>query len=83
MELPDLAKLSETQDLHITSLGVEDVEGENGEFNRVFKYKTDTIDSAKHFLDTIDIKEAGIIIHIETNEGVIGKDENGIFSIDD
>ncbi|MBR6057980.1 MAG: hypothetical protein IKP58_07420 [Victivallales bacterium] len=83
LELPDLAKLSETQDLHITSLGVEDVEGENGEFNRVFKYKTDTIDSAKHFLDTIDIKEAGIIIHIETNEGVIGKDENGIFSIDD
>ena len=83
LELPDLAQLSETQDLHITSLGFEDVEGENGEFNRVFKYKTDTIDSAKHFLDTIEIKEAGIIVHIETDEGIIGKDENGIFSIDD
>ena len=32
--------------------------------------------------DTIEVKEAGIIIHIETNEGIIGKDENGVFSID-
>jgi len=82
LELPDLQQLSETKDLHIESLGHEDLEGENGEFNRVFKYKTDTLEAARNFLDSIEVKEAGIIIHIETNEGIIGKDENGVFSID-
>ena len=82
LELPNLEQLSETENLHIESLGFEDIAGENGEFNRVFKYKTDTLEAARHFLDTIEVKEAGIIIHIETNEGIIGKDENGVFSID-
>jgi len=82
LELPNLEQLSKTENLHIESLGFEDIAGENGEFNRVFKYKTDTLEAARHFLDTIEVKEAGIIIHIETNEGIIGKDENGVFSID-
>ena len=81
LELPDLQQF-ETQDIHIESLGFEDIEGENGEFNRVFKYKTDTLESARNFLNTIEVNEAGIIIHIETKEGIIGKDENGVFSID-
>ncbi|MBR3650454.1 MAG: hypothetical protein IKN52_09395, partial [Victivallales bacterium] len=82
LELPNLEQLSKTENLHIESLGFEDIAGENGEFNRVFKYKTDTLEAARNFLDTIEVKEAGIIIHIETNEGIIGKDENGVFSID-
>ena len=82
LDIPDLSKLSEDKHIHIESLGVEDVEGENGEFNRLYKYRADTKEQAMDFLENFNIQEAGIVVHIETPEGILGKDENGVFTLD-
>ena len=82
LELPDLAKLSADKHVKIEDLGTEDIASETGEFNRLFKYKTESMETALDFLDTFDINEAGIIIHVQTPEGIVGKDENGVFSLE-
>lgn len=82
LELPDLAKLSADKQVKIEDLGTEDIESETGEFNRLFKYKTESMETALDFLDTLDVNEAGIIIQVQTPEGIVGKDENGVFSLE-
>ena len=34
------------------------------------------------FLENFNIQEAGIVVHIETPDGILGKDENGVFTLD-
>lgn len=82
LDIPDLEKLQE-KNLHVESLGVEDFEGENGEFNRLYKYRTPSRQEALDFLENFNIQEAGIIVHVETPDGILGKDENGVFTLEE
>ena len=82
LEIPDLSKLEKDKSFHIESLGVEDIEGENGEFNRLYKYRAETSDQAMEFLENFNIQEAGIIVHVDTPDGIYGKDENGVFTLE-
>ncbi len=79
LELPDVEALNKEGDLQITSLGVDDVSNENGEFSRCFKYSTTSKEQALAFLNKTAVKEEGIVIQVETSEGIFGKDSNGIF----
>jgi hypothetical protein len=79
LELPDVDEMNKESHLQITSLGVEDVTNESGEFSRCFKYSAGSKEQALAFLGKTDVKEDGIVIHVETPEGIFGKDINGIF----
>jgi hypothetical protein len=81
LELPDIDALNKEGDLHVKSLGVEDISNESGEFSRCFKYSTDNKESALTFLEKTEVREEGIVIHVETPEGMFGKDINGIFEV--
>jgi len=76
LELPDEEKL---RLLHIESLGVEEQENPEGGFIRCYNYTCDSRENALAFLQGFEISEEGIVIHVETPQGVLGKDENGIF----
>ncbi|MBQ6472433.1 MAG: hypothetical protein IJJ33_10650 [Victivallales bacterium] len=78
LELPDEEKL---RLLHIESQGVEEQENPEGGFIRCYKYTSDSRENALVFLQDFEITEEGITIHVETPEGTLGKDENGIFEI--
>lgn len=80
LDIPDVEKLATESDLHIENLGMEEIAGKDGAFIRCYKYRTDTKDAAMAFLAGIEVKEEGISIQVETSEGVIGKDENGIYT---
>ncbi|MBR0459171.1 MAG: hypothetical protein IJJ26_08025 [Victivallales bacterium] len=68
--------------LPIENLGYEDIEDNNGAgFARCYKYRTDNREHAIAFLEKFNVNEEGIIIHVETPDGVFGKDENGIFTV--
>jgi hypothetical protein len=79
LELPDVDALNREGDLQVKSLGVEDISNEAGEFSRCFKYSTISKANALTFLEKTDVREEGIVIHVETPEGMFGKDINGIF----
>lgn len=79
LELPDVDALNKEGDLQVKSLGVEDISNEAGEFSRCFKYSTVSKANALTFLEKTDVQEEGIVIHVETPEGMFGKDINGIF----
>lgn len=79
LELPDVEALNKESALQIISLGSEDVTNENGEFSRCFKYSAGSKEQALAFLGKTEVKEDGIVIHVETPEGLFGKDINGIF----
>ncbi|NLF92969.1 MAG: hypothetical protein GX564_03690 [Oligosphaeraceae bacterium] len=79
LELPDVEALNKDSALQIISLGIEDVTNESGEFSRCFKYSAGSKEQALEFLGKSEVKEDGIVIHVETPEGIFGKDINGIF----
>lgn len=79
LDIPDIDKLASESNLHIENLGVEEIAGERG-FIRCYKYRADTKDAAMAFLAGIEVNEEGITIQVETQEGVFGKDENGIYT---
>jgi len=79
--LPDVDALNREGDLQVKSLGVEDISNEAGEFSRCFKYSTVNKENALTFLEKTDVQEEGIVIHVETPEGMFGKDINGIFEV--
>ena len=78
LELPDEEKL---RLLHIESQGVEEQENPEGGFIRCYNYTSDTRENALAFLQGFDITEEGIVVHVETPEGTLGKDANGIFEL--
>ncbi|MFA6929919.1 MAG: hypothetical protein WCT05_06305 [Lentisphaeria bacterium] len=79
LDLPDVDALNREGDLQVKSLGVEDLLSESGEYSRCFKYSTVNKANALAFLEKTEVKEEGIVIHVETPEGIFGKDLNGIF----
>ncbi len=79
LELPDVDALNKEGDLQVKSIGVEDISNESGEFSRCFKYSTISKENALTFLEKTDVREEGVVIHVETPEGIFGKDINGIF----
>ncbi|NMA41756.1 MAG: hypothetical protein GX946_00055 [Oligosphaeraceae bacterium] len=81
LELPDMTAISEQGELQIKSLGVEDVISELGEFSRCYRYSTESKSTALAFLEKTAVGEEGVIIHVETPEGIFGKDLNGIFEM--
>lgn len=77
LELPNMDEMKG----EIENLGSEDIRLENGEVNRVFRFKTTTREKALGFLDKFKIEEEGIVVRVETDhDGVLGKDINGIFT---
>ena len=81
LALPDVDALNREGDLQMESLGVEDISNEAGEFSRCFRYSTISKENALTFLEKTDVQEEGVVIHVETPEGVFGKDINGIFEV--
>jgi len=81
LEIPDIDKLAADKDIHVENLGVQELAGAHGEFTRCYRYRTDTKKAALDFLESFVVNEEGIVIHVETQEGTWGKDENGIFEV--
>ena len=80
LEIPDINDLAD-KDIHVENLGVQELAGEGGEFTRCYRYRTNTKKAALAFLESFVVNEEGIIIHVETDEGIWGKDENGVFEV--
>ncbi|NMA39544.1 MAG: hypothetical protein GX937_05140 [Lentisphaerae bacterium] len=81
LEIPDIDQLAADKDIHVENLGVQELAGAHGEFTRCYRYRTDTKKAALDFLESFVVNEEGIVIHVETQEGTWGKDENGIFEV--
>lgn len=81
LDVPDIEKMAADKNLKIENLGVEDITNPDGGITRCYKYRTDSEKSAKIFLEDFQVNEEGIVIHVETPEGIFGRDENGIFSV--
>ena len=78
LDVPDIKEIG--KDGEIESLGVEDVTDAEGSFTRCYKYRIHNHETAMAFLENFQINEEGIVVQVETDEGVLGKDENGIFT---
>ena len=79
MLTPDMDKLKE-MGLHVENLGVEDMRMKNGEINRVYRFRAADKNEAITLLETFDIKEEGVVVRVQTAEGVFGKDVHGVFA---
>ena len=78
LDIPDIKSIG--ADGEIESLGVEDATDSEGSFTRCYKYRIHNRETAMAFLENFQINEEGIVVQVETDEGVLGKDENGIFT---
>ena len=78
LDIPDIKEIG--ADGEIESLGVEDATDAEGSFTRCYKYRIHSRETAMAFLENFQINEEGIVVQVETDEGVLGKDENGIFT---
>ncbi len=78
LDIPDIKKLGKEGE--IESLGVEDVTDAEGSFTRCYKYRIHSRETAMAFLENFQINEEGIVVQVETDNGILGKDENGIFT---
>ncbi|MBQ7650489.1 MAG: hypothetical protein IJS15_05995 [Victivallales bacterium] len=78
LDIPDIKTIG--ADGEIESLGVEDATDAEGSFTRCYKYRIHSRETAMAFLENFQINEEGIVVQVETDEGVLGKDENGIFT---
>ncbi|MBR4675033.1 MAG: hypothetical protein IKP00_11260 [Victivallales bacterium] len=80
LEVPDIDKMATEQNIKIESLGVEDYTDPEGGFTRCYKYKAESKEMAMLFLENFQVNEEGIVVQVETPEGIFGKDENGIYT---
>ena len=78
LDIPDIKSIG--ADGEIESLGVEDATDAEGSFTRCYKYRIHSRETAMAFLENFQINEEGIVVQVETDDGVLGKDENGIFT---
>ncbi|MBO4345543.1 MAG: hypothetical protein J5833_07295 [Victivallales bacterium] len=78
LDIPDIKKIGKEGE--IESLGIEDVTDNEGSFTRCYKYRIPSRETAMAFLENFQINEEGIVVQVETNDGILGKDENGIFT---
>lgn len=73
LHLPDIA-----DDLQITPLGQEDFTSDDGAFVRCFRFRTLSIAYAMAFLEKFNVDEEGVMVLVETPEGLLRKDVHGI-----
>ncbi len=79
LDVPDIDKMASEQNIKIENLGIEDVRDSDGGFLRRYKYRAESKDMAMLFLANFQVNEEGIVVEVETPEGILGKDEHGIF----
>ncbi len=80
LDVPDIDRMASEQNIKIESLGIEDVREPGGGFTRCYKYRAESKDMAMLFLENFQVNEEGIVVQVETPEGIFGKDENGIYT---
>lgn len=78
LHLPDMNALNTQEDLQITALGEEDFTREDGAFVRCFRFRTVSIAKGLSFLEKFEVNEEGVMVLVETPEGLLKKDMNGI-----
>jgi hypothetical protein len=77
VEIPNLDTLLADSNLQIEH--VENREGEGTDYSHYYIYRTPSKDNAMEFLKHASVQEAGVHVVVLTQEGVFGKDENGIY----
>ena len=80
LDVPDIDRMASEQNIKIESLGIEDVRETGGGVTRCYKYRAESKDMAMLFLENFQVNEEGIVVQVETPEGIWGKDENGIYT---
>ncbi len=77
VEIPNLDSLLADPKLKIEH--VENREGEGTDYSHYYVYHTAAKENAMEFLKHASVQEAGVHVVVLTQEGVFGKDENGIY----
>jgi hypothetical protein len=77
LEIPNLDSLLADPELQVEH--VENREGEGTDYSQYYIYKAPGKDNALEFLKHATVQEAGLHVIVLTQEGVFGKDENGIY----
>ena len=80
LDVPDIDKMASEQNIKVESLGIEDIREQDGGFTRCYKYSAESKEMAMRFLENFQVNEEGIVVQVETPEGIFGKDENGIYT---
>ena len=80
LDVPDIDKMASEHNVKIENLGVEDVREPEGGFTRCYKYRAESKAMAMLFLENFQVNEEGIVVQVETPEGIFGKDEDGIYT---
>ncbi len=80
LELPNMDDFMHDSGIHVDDLGSVDEKSESGEIIRVFLYRCDSKNNALLFLSKFNVEEEGIMVRVDTPEGQVGKDFNGIFT---
>lgn len=78
LEMPNMAE----QNIDIKDLGREEIRTEDGSIVLCYKYSCQSRDDAMYFLENLVLNEEGITIQVETPEGYLGKDMEGIFEME-
>ena len=78
LEMPNMAE----QNIDIKDLGREEIRTEDGSIVLCYKYSCQSRDDAMYFLENLVLNEEGVTIQVETPEGYLGKDMEGIFEME-
>ncbi|MBR6374266.1 MAG: hypothetical protein IKS20_13890, partial [Victivallales bacterium] len=78
LEMPNMAE----QNIDIKDLGREEIRTEDGSIMLCYKYSCLSKEDAMYFLENLTLNEEGVTIQVETPEGYLGKDMEGIFEME-
>ena len=78
LELPNMAD----QNIDIKDLGREEIRTEDGSIVLCYKYTCQSKDDAMYFLENLQLNEEGVMIQVQTPDGYLGKDMEGIFEME-
>ena len=78
LEMPNMAE----QNIDFKDLGREEIRTEDGSIMLCYKYSCQSRDDAMYFLENLVLNEEGVTIQVETPEGYLGKDVEGIFEME-
>ena len=78
LEMPNMAE----QNIDMKELGREEIRTEDGSIVLCYKYSCQSREDAMYFLENLTLNEEGVTIQVETPEGYLGKDMEGIFEME-
>ena len=78
LELPNMAD----QNIDIKDMGREEIRTEDGSIVLCYKYSCQNKDDAMYFLENLQLNEEGVMIQVQTPDGYLGKDMEGIFEME-